>query len=290
MINDLEYFAPKEEAEALELLGMHGSDAKIIAGGQSLLILLRQGLISPAFLIDIKGLSALNYLRASPDGGLAIGALATHRAIETSELVRNGFGVLCDMERNLASVETRNWGTLGGNLSHADPASDPTPVLIALNASATLRSLRGERTVAVEDFSTGFYETLLEEDELLAEIAIPKPAPRTATRYRKTSHISGDHALASVAVSVTLDGGGVCRDARVVLGAVNSIPTRAKHAEDLLRGMKLDDGLLQQATEAAAEEADPVSDMHASAEYRRELIAVLARQLIDETWRAALEA
>ena len=287
MIQDFTYHAPTEEREALGLLSEYREDAKVLAGGQSLLILMRQGLVAPEHIIDIKGIAELDYLELAGDGALRIGALTTHRTLELSPVVRDGFRALSDMEQNLASVETRNWGTIGGNLCHADPAADPTPVLIALNATARVKSLRGERTVAVEDFSRDFYETVLEEDELLTEIEVPKPAPHTATVYRKASHISGDHALASVAVALTLDEAGACADARVVLGAVNTVPTRARHAEEMLRGKTVDEALLVAVADAAAEEAEPVTDMHASDEYRQELIRVLARQVTAEAWEQA---
>jgi aerobic carbon-monoxide dehydrogenase medium subunit len=287
MIHDFEYHAPREVEEALSLLDALRGAAKIIAGGQSLLILMRQGLVAPEHIIDIKRLTELDYLRLSEDGALHIGALSTHRSLELSPVVRNGFRALADMEQNLASVETRNWGTIGGNLCHADPAADPTPLLIALAAVAKVKSVRGERLVAVEDFSRDFYETVLDEDELLVKIEVPAPAPHTATVYRKASHLTGDHALASVAASLTLDEAGVCTQARLVLGAVNTVPTRARRAEEMLRGHASSPDLLAAAAEAAAAAAEPVSDMHASEEYRRELIRVLAREVTSAAYAQA---
>jgi aerobic carbon-monoxide dehydrogenase medium subunit len=287
MISDFEYFNPEVEQEALELLAAYQGDAKVLAGGQSLLILMRQGLVRPANVIDIRGLRDLDYLQKAEDGGLRIGALSTHRAIELSPLVRATFPSLCEMEQNVASVETRNWGTIGGNLCHGDPAADPTPLLVALNAQAKIKSVRGERTVPVEDFTVDFYETVLEEDEILLEIEVPPPALHTATVYRKASHLTGDHALASVAVTISLDQQGACASARIVLGAVNSVPSRAASAEELLWGKGWDDALLRAVGDAAAGEADPVTDMHASDEYRRELIRVLAREVASEAWDRA---
>ena len=133
MIENFEYFTPKTVKEALTLLSKYGEDCKIMAGGQSLLILMRQGLVRPKYLIDIKGISALDYIKSDKNEGLKIGSLTTHRTIEKSPAMRNGLGVLAEMEHSLASVETRNWGTIGGNICHADPAGDPAPVLIALN-------------------------------------------------------------------------------------------------------------------------------------------------------------
>lgn len=291
MIHDFAYFTPKEEQEALELLAAHAGEAKILAGGQSFLILLRQGLVAPDYIVDVKGLADLDYLRLDDTGGLRIGALCTHRALELSPLTQRGaFSCLSDMERNIASVETRNWGTLVGNVCHADPAGDPVPLLLALNASATLRSVDGERTLPLEEFTLDYYETVLAENELLAEITVPAPAARTATIYRKFSHLTGDHALASVALSLTLDYTGGCADARVVLGAVNSIPTRATKAEQLLVGSRGGEEVFSAVADAAADTAEPVTDMHASDEYRVEIIRVLTRQLAEETWQRALSA
>ena len=146
MIRDFEYFAPKTFNEALVLLDKYRDECKVIAGGQSLLILMRQGLVAPEYLIDIKGISELAYIKSDAKEGLRIGALTTHRAIEKSADMRNGFSIMVEMERRLASIQTRNWGTIGGNLCHGDPAGDPAPVLMALNASLSMASRNGERT------------------------------------------------------------------------------------------------------------------------------------------------
>jgi carbon-monoxide dehydrogenase medium subunit len=143
MIKDFEYFAPKTLREALILLDKYREECKIIAGGQSLLILMRQRLVAPEYLIDIKGVSELNYIKPDAKEGLKLGALATHRVIEKSPAMKNGFRVLGEMERRLASVQTRNWGTIGGNICHGDPAGDPAPVLIVLKATLKVASLPG---------------------------------------------------------------------------------------------------------------------------------------------------
>src|SRR5512136_2620355 len=144
MIKDFEYLAPKTLQEALVLLDQYRDECKIIAGGQSLLILMRQGLVAPEHLIDIKGISELDYIKSDAKEGLKIGALTTHRTIEKSPVMKNGFSILAEMERRLASIQTRNWGTIGGNVCHADPAGDPTPVLIALKATLSMASLKGQ--------------------------------------------------------------------------------------------------------------------------------------------------
>jgi len=291
MIRDFEYLAPKTLEEALTLLSQYNEESKVIAGGQSLLILMRQGLVTPKYLIDIKGISALDYITLDKNEGLRIGALTPHRAIEKSAVIGNGFAVLSEMELKLASVQTRNWGTIGGNLCHADPAGDPAPVLIALNGNLKIASLSGERTVAVEDFSTDYFETDLRHGELLTEIQVPNPPPRTGTAYTKFNIIENDMGIASTAVSITLNPKNeTCSDVRIVLGAVAAVAMRAKEAEKVLVGKEISDALLVEAGQIASEETEPVDDALASEEYKRELVRVLVkrvgREALDRARRA----
>jgi carbon-monoxide dehydrogenase medium subunit len=282
MIKDFEYLAPKTLKEALTLLDKYGDDCKIIGGGQSLLILMRQGLIAPKYLISIKGLSELSYIKETKEG-LNIGALTTHRAIEKSPVIQKKFSVLAEMEQRLASIQTRNWGTIGGNLCHGEPAGDPAPVLIALKATLTIASLKGERSTAVEDFFVDYFEVALEHGELLTEIQLPAAPPRTGTAYTKFNVIQSDLATVGVAVSITLGSGdGICQDIRIALGATAPIAMRAKKAEEVLRGKKVTDNLLKEAGEVASTEAQPISDIAASEEYRRELVRVLVPRMAKE--------
>ena len=290
MIKDFEYLAPKTLKEALTLLDKYKDDCKVICGGQSLLILMRQGLVAPQYLIDIKGLSELSYIKDSKDG-LKIGATTTHRAIEKSPVIQKKFSVLAEMERRLASIQTRNWGTIGGNICHADPAGDPAPVLIALNATLSLASLKGERSMPVEDFCLDYFETALEHGELLTEIRVPPIPPHTGTAYTKFNVIESDLATVGVAVSVTLGAGdGVCQDIRIALGAAAPTPRRAKKAEAVLKGKKITDALLKEVGEVASTEAEPISDIYASEEYRRELVRVLVARVGKEALARAKQA
>jgi len=291
MIRDFEYFAPKTLEEALTLLDNYRDECKVIAGGQSLLILMRQGLVAPDYLIDIKGLSELNYIKSGAKEGLRIGALTTHRAIEKSPMIQDGFSVFAEMEQRLASIQTRNWGTIGGNLSHGDPAGDPAPVLIALNATLKMASLKGERTMAVEDFALDYFETALEPGELLTEIQLPVAPPHTGTAYTKFNVIESDLATVGVAVSITLSSGdGICDDVRIALGASAPTPMRAKQAEEVLRGKKITNNLLKEAGQIASTEAEPISDIYASEEYRRELVKVLVKRVGKEALARAKQA
>jgi carbon-monoxide dehydrogenase medium subunit len=291
MIRDFEYFSPKTLKEALTLLDKYQDECKVIAGGQSLLILMRQRLVAPEYLIDIKGISELNYIKSDVKEGLKIGALTTHRAIEKSPAMKNGFSVLAEMERGLASIQTRNWGTIGGNICHGDPAGDPAPVLIALNATLTTASLRGERNMAVEDFFLDYFETALEPGELLTEIQVPAASPHTGTAYTKFNVIQSDLATVGVAASITLGASdGLCQDIRIALGAVALTPMRAKQAEEVLRGKKITDTLLKEAGEIASTEVEPISDILASEEYRRELVKVLVKRVGKEALARAKQA
>jgi carbon-monoxide dehydrogenase medium subunit len=286
MIADFEYFAPKTVEETLSLLSQYKEGAKIIAGGQSILVVMRQRLLTPEYLIDIKGLTALEYIKYDEKQGLKIGALTIHRAIEKSPVIQKHFGVLSEMERNLATIQTRNWGTIGGNLCHGDPAGDPAPVLIALKAKLKLASLRKERIIEVDEFSKDYLEVDLKPNEMLTEIQVPNPPPHTGTAYEKLMVMKGDMGTAGAAVSITLSpGDGVCQDAHIALSNCASTPLRAREAERRLIGKVINDALLAEAGEVASTEADPPSDVHGSVEYRRELVKVFVKRVA----RLALE-
>jgi carbon-monoxide dehydrogenase medium subunit len=291
MINDFEYFAPKTLQEALRLLDQYREDYKIIAGGQSLLIMMRQGLIQPGHLIDIKGLSELDYIKSDVKKGLRIGALTTHRTIEKSPVIKKSFSVLAEMENKLASIQTRNWGSLGGNLCHGDPAGDLAPVLIALHATLTVAGIHGERNMLVEDFFLDYFETALEQGELLTETQVPSIPPNTGAAYTKFNVIESDMATVGVAVSIRLASkDGHCEDVRVVLANSAPRPMRAKQGEEVLRGKKITDNLLKETGERASTEMEPISDIHASAEYRQELVKVLVKRVGKEALSRAKQA
>ncbi len=279
MIRDFEYFAPETVEEALALLSQYKEEAKIIAGGQSLLVVMKQGLLATEYLVDIKGLSALDYIDYDDGKGLRIGALTIHRAIERSPVIQKQFRVLSEMEGNLATVQTRNWGTIGGNLCHGDPAGDPAPVFVVLNAKLKLSSLGRERIIDMEEFSRDYLEVSLEPGEMLTEIQVPTPPPHTGTAYDKLMVMKGDMGITGAAVSITLSPeNGICQDARIVLSNAASTPLRAIEAERKLTGSVVNDKLLVEASEIASAEADPPADVHGSAEYRREMVKVFVRR------------
>lgn len=288
MIRDFVYLRANRIKEALDLLEKHKDNSKIICGGQSLLILMRQGLVTPEYLIDIKQVEELDYINFDPKRGLKIGAITTHRAIEKSSVIKEHFPVLVDMEENLASIQTRNWGTIGGNIAHGDPAGCPAPVLIALNAAVKIANKERERSMPVEELTLDYFETALEEDELLLEIQVPVMPLKTAAVYEKFNIIKNDMGIVSVAASITLDDDGVnCKNARLALGGAASTPVRAKETEKMLVGEKLDDDLLRQVGEKASEEAEPVDDIHATEAYRRHLVKALTKKMVEKAWEQA---
>jgi carbon-monoxide dehydrogenase medium subunit len=291
MIRNFNYRRATSIKETLSFLEKYREDYKIICGGQSLLILMRQGLVAPENLIDIKSVKELNYIDFKPKTGLKIGATTTHREIEKSPIVKKHCPILAEMEKNLASIQTRNWGTIGGNLAHGDPAGDPAPILIALNATVKISSLERERILPLEDFFVDIFETALEDGELLTEIQVPILPKRTAIAYEKFNIIKNHQGIVSVAASVTMsEDGAKCTDARIVLGAAAAIPLRAKQAEQVLIGKKIDTKVLKSAGEKASEECDPVSDIHATETYRRVLVNSLTTKTVRKAWEQAKAA
>jgi carbon-monoxide dehydrogenase medium subunit len=248
---------------------------------------MRQGLLVTDFLIDIKGLSELAYITYDEKEGLRMGATTTHRTVEKSDIVKQKYPVLVAVEKRLASIQVRNWGTVAGNLAHGDSSGDLAPTLIALDARIKLASSKGSRIVPLEEFYTGLFETAMEKDELVVEVQIPPVRPKTGTAYKKFNLIENDQAIVGVAAVVTIDQKGACKDARVVLSNAGVTPIRAKSAEKVLIGKKLADALLVKAGDAASGDADPVSDIHASEEYRRHLVKILTQRMVKQAWDQA---
>jgi len=285
-MKDFEYFRAKTVEEACSLISRQGEGGKFLAGGQSLITLLRQKLLTPSYLVDIKGISDLEYIRFDDKKGLSMGGLTTHRAIERSPVIRKNYPVLSDMEMSMTSVQTRNWGTIGGNLCCADPNGDAAPALIALNARIKLLSLRGERTIPLQGFFTDTFATVIDPDELLTEIHLPPPAGHTGAVHMRFSTTESGIKVVSVSALITLDSGKrICTDARIVMGAVAPVPLNAERAGNHLSGKSINESLIEEAARLAGEEADPASDVHASAEYRREMAKVMVRRAV----RAAFE-
>jgi carbon-monoxide dehydrogenase medium subunit len=272
---------PRSVEEAVSLLGRHGEEARVVAGGQSLLLMIRAGLVRPSVLISLNSLSDLAGIKSLPEGKIQLGALTTHRQILGSGLLREKAGVLVEAVSRIGSTPVRNFGTIGGNLCHNEMGSDPPSALLLLNADVACLGARGKRKMALSDFLTGYFETCLAPDEILTGIEIPAlPAAGTAV-YLKHTNRAGD--LAIVGVAALLDTqDGFCREARIAVGGVGAVPFRATEAEKLLCGNTLGEQLIGEAARAAMDMADPLSDAHASADYRRKMVRVFVTRAIKQ--------
>ena len=282
-MDNFKYFPAKDVKEACALLAQYGEEAKVLSGGQTLVSLMKQKLISPSYIIDIKGISDLDYIRYTEEGGLRIGGLTTHRSVEKSDIIREKFSMLSEMEYTLASFAVRNWGTVGGSLCSADPASDLASTLIALGAEVTLTGADTERVVGLEEFFVDSFETIIHEDEILTEIHVPN-AVMSGGIHTKFAHRATDLAVVSVATYLTLDGSShdLCEDIRIVMGSVGPIPYRSKRAEELIKGKKINDSLIEEAAQIASEDIQPTTDSNGTEEFKREIARVLTQRTIKE--------
>jgi carbon-monoxide dehydrogenase medium subunit len=274
-----EYHAPTSLADAVALLAQHGDDAKILSGGQSLIPLMKLRLATPRHVVDINRIAGLDYIREE-DGVLRIGALAREADLEASALVRARYPLLHDASRVVADPLVRNLATVCGNLAHADPANDHPAAMLALGAEVVATGPRGERRVAITSFFTGPFATALRADEVLTEVRVPAPPPRSGGAYLKFERKVGDFAIAAVAVQVALDPAAICTDAGIGLTNVGTVPIKARKAEAFLRGKALDDATVRRAGELAAEEADPADDVRGPAAYKRDLVRVLTARAL----------
>lgn len=274
-----EYHRPETLAAALRLLQDYGGQARVLAGGQSLMPLLKDGLLAPQALVSLGGIPELRQLRWDDRQGLVIGAMVTQRELETSPLVRERYAALAGAISRVASVPVRNLGTLGGNLCHAAPGADPPAILIALGARVRIAGPSGERRLPLEDLFAGPYETVLGEGEVLAAIRVPPLPPGARAVYLKHSVRAIDPAMVGVGVMVDLQGG-LVREARIGMVGAGPRPLRARAAEEALRGRPLEDSAIRQAAQAVASQAEPLSDAYASSEYRRKMAPVFLRRAL----------
>jgi aerobic carbon-monoxide dehydrogenase medium subunit len=284
-----DYFTPATLDEALALLAEHGADAKPLAGGQSLIPAMNFRLARPAVLVDLNRISELAYVRA--ESGVAIGAMTRQRVVERSDVVARAAPLLAEALPSIAHPQIRNRGTVGGSIAHADPSAELPAVMLALEARFQARSATGERSIPAVDFFQGMLETALAPGELLVEIALPPLPARTGTAFLEVARRHGDYALVGVAAIVTLDARGRCQEARIGLLSVGDGPVLATEAANLLAGQTPSADLLRAAGDAAAtHDIDPPSDIHASAAYRRQLVAVLTRRALARAFERAEKA
>jgi aerobic carbon-monoxide dehydrogenase medium subunit len=273
-----DYHAPRSLDEAIALLGKNAGNAKLLAGGQSLIPAMRFRLASPEVLIDISKISQLEYIREQ-NGYLAIGALTRETALEESPLVREKYPLLLDTAKVIADPLVRQRATVGGNLAHADPANDHPATMLAYNAQIVARGAKGERVIGIDDFFTGLFESSLAPGEILTEIRIPIPKPGSSGAYVKIERKVGDYATTAVAVQLEA-AGDVCQAIRIGLTNVSPTPMRALDAEASLVGQPLTVAKLEAAARLAAAACDPSSDLRGSAEYKRDVTRVIVKRAI----------
>ena len=278
-----EYSAPETLDEAISLLGEHGPDAVVLAGGQSLIPLMKLQLALPEHVVDINGIPGLSGI-SEDDGFLRIGGLTREAALESSEIVQSRYPILYDTAVVIADPLVRNMATVGGNLAHGDPANDHPATMLALGAQVVAVGPAGERVIPVSDFFEGPLTTALEHGEILTEIRIPTPPQGSGGAYLKLERKVGDYAIAGVAALVTVVDG-VCQQAGIGLTNAGSTPVKAGTAESFLMGRTLDDDTIREAAQLASQSAEPSADLRGSEEYKRDMVRVLAGRAL----RLALE-
>lgn len=281
------YLEPTDISEVLEVLSQYGEEAKVIAGGTGLINLMKQRLVQPTYLVGLRRLAGLGTIH--DEAGLRIGALCTHRMVETSSLVQTQAPLLAETLRQVASVRIRTVATLGGALAHADPNQDPPPALMVLDARIRVRSRQREREVSIDQFFTGYYETLLEPDELVTEVIIPPQPNDTGAAFLKfLPQTHDDYATVAAAARVMLDGDRI-KEARVAVAAAAATPLRLTAVEDALRGQPPTNQVLREAAALVAETVDPTPDFRGSAAYKRDMAVVFVRRALAQALARAQE-
>ena len=273
-----DYHAPKSAADALELLGRYGADARLLAGGQSLVPLLNFRLSAPAVIVDLNRAADLAYIKEE-DGQVRMGAMTRQRAIEFSPLVKSRLPLLAEATRWVGHLPTRTRGTIGGSLAHCDPAAEYPAVAAALDAELVIRGSAGERVVRAAEFFVGFMTTAVQPGEMLVEVRMAAQAPDSGSAFEEFSRRHGDFAIVGIAAMVAVDGDR-CRSARLAACGAGPTAMRLRAAEEILEQGGVGERNIDDAAARAAELVDPSADLHASAEYRRHLTRVLTRRAL----------
>ncbi len=281
-----DYYAPATLNEAIGLLKQHGAEAKILSGGMSLIPLMKLRLATPSCLIDINRLSGLGYIKET-NGFLRIGTLTREAELEKSDLVSSKYPILLDTTLFIADPLVRNRATMGGNLAHGDPANDHPATMLALDAEVVVTGPKGERKIPITDFFTGLFATALDSDEILTEIVIPIPPSRSGGAYFKLERKVGDFATAGVAAQLTLGKNDICDRVGIGLTNVGPTPIKAKKAEEVLRGKKIDGEAIKRAAQLASDQSQPTADLRGSAEYKKDLVRVLTIRALNRALERA---
>lgn len=283
-----EYYAPTSIEQALAHLSEHGYDAKVLAGGQSLIPMMNFRLAQPAVLVDLNNIPELTYIRPSEDGGTRIGAMTRHSQVERDQTVAERAQLVFEAMPQIATTQIRSRGTIGGSIAHADPSAELVAVSVAMGARFKIQSLTGERWIPAKDFFLGMFATPLEPDDVLAEIELPPMPPRTGWALLEVARRPHDFAIVGVAILVTLSDNNLCQEARLVYLSVGDGPVEAMQAAQILRGASPTPDNLREASETAAfVDIDPGSDIHASANYRRHLAKILTQRALSKAFERA---
>jgi len=277
-----EILRPTDAASAVGLLARLGTEAKVLGGGTAIVLLYQRGLLKPRHLISLAGIAELDYVRFLPGTGLCIGATTTHRAVETSALVRDHSPILAEVFQSVANVRVRNQATVGGVVAEADYASDPPCVLAALDAGVVIQGPRGGRTIPMVDFVTDLYETVLASDEIVTGVVVPEGGPNVRGAYIKfVTRSSEDRPCVAVA-AVMKRRGNTCEDLRVAVGAVAAAPQRFPEIEAIGRGERFGETLAREVARRYADAIDPIDDLRGSSWYRKRVIEVLVRRALEQ--------
>ena len=275
-----DYVRPETLDEAVGFLDEHGEDALVLAGGTAAVVLVSQGVLRPRYMVDLAGIPSLRDVQYRDGSGFRIGALTPIRSLERDPLPAQEFGLLADAASQVANIRVRNVATVGGSICYGEPQTDMPPALIAMGASVTIAGVRGTRTVKLEDFFYGPYETALEMGEVLTEILVPLPDRNSAGCHMKfTVGSPGNKPVANVSTQVLMDSDtGRVADVRIVMGTVGPVPALAAEAAALLRGELPDDNLIGEVAGRASEEADPIDDLRGSIWFKRRIVRVLVER------------
>ncbi len=289
-MRDFEYLEPTTVAEACAMLKRYGGEARPYAGGAYLSIVMRQGLLQPKALVNIKKIDALQGIRVDPKEGLIIGALTTHRELETSKIAREKFPVFAHVERDVANIRVRNVGTIGGNLASGEPLTDLAQVFMTLDARVAIVGTAKSRTIPIEELFLDFYHTSLGDDEILTHVIVPPLPPRSGVEYIRFSSSSVvDKPCVGVCVRLTLGNNEALSTVRVALGCVAPTPLRARRAEEILSGKRFSAEIMEQAAAAAAEECSPTSDLRGSERFKRGIVRVMVRRAAEAARERAVK-
>ena len=281
-----EYLSPSGIDEAIGLLQQYGEDAKLLAGGQSLVPMMKLRLARPKYLIDLNRIPNLNAIREE-QRCVHIGAMTRHAEIEENQLIREKLPMLCETARQIADQQVRNRGTLGGSLAEADPSGDWGPVALALRAEMKCVGLKGERRIAAADFFTFAYSSALETDEILTEVVFPIPAAGSAGVYLKLEPVAGAFAIVSAAVQMLVDPSGICQSIGIGVSGRGPVPQQVSSVEALLNGKKITPELVEESGRLVQDGAEPIEDMRGSANYKKKALSAIVRRALNECLRRA---